>query len=149
MNTRTKKDLIIAMLVIAMFGSGCASDNYQRNQDAYNMSIGGALIGGGLAAILAHNAQGLGDDAALLIPAGAGIGGGAGYYVGSKLDANRAFTNAAMAQANSTTVVIKVSNGATFPVTFVRGPGGGWIGPRGERYDNLPSEAQVGAIYGF
>ena len=53
-----------------------------------------------------------------------------------------------VAQANQHVVNVRNSNGSTTPVVL-HNAGGRWQGPRGEYYDNLPSEEQLRRAYGF
>ena len=52
------------------------------------------------------------------------------------------------AEANTYVVNVHNSNGSITPVTLRRA-GSRWIGPRGEEYTSLPSEAQLKPLYGF
>jgi hypothetical protein len=49
---------------------------------------------------------------------------------------------------NIVTVNITNSNGSITPVRL-RKQGVGYVGPRGEYYDKLPTEEQLKPIYGF
>jgi hypothetical protein len=51
-------------------------------------------------------------------------------------------------QINTTTVKVTNSNGSIFQVPL-RQEGPGWLGPRGEYYEQLPTEDQLKPIYGF
>jgi len=106
----------------------------------------GALLGAGAGA-LAGQAIG-GDTKSTLI--GAGIGGGVGYMIGSERDKKKAAADreSIRQQMNTVTVNITNSNGSITPVVL-RKQGVGYIGPRGEYYNALPTPDQLKLIYGF
>jgi len=139
--------IVASLLVVfgtVIFIAGCES-NAQT----------GALIGAGGGALVG---QAIGRDTkGTLI--GAGVGAVGGYVVGSQMDKNenkaRQTTTASpqtvSAAQNSdavVTITIKNSNGSTTPVTL-RKQGSDWVGPRGEHYDHLPTEAELKPVYGF
>jgi hypothetical protein len=75
--------------------------------------------------------------------------------MGNQRDAmnkNTQQTNAridAVSQQASTTVInVTNSNGSTTPV-ILHQSGNQWVGPRGEYYNNLPTEAQLKGVYGL
>lgn len=131
------------MLVVAGCGivlvSGCETE--AQTKAAWGTAIGagaGQLIGG--------------DTKATMI--GAGIGAGAGYLWGSSEDKKKeqqAQTQAQTIQndANTVTVWITNSNGSKTPVKLTKTASGGYIGPRGESYDIMPTEEQLKKAYGF
>ena len=87
--------------------------------------------------------------------AGALVGGLLGGVMGNQQDAmqrqNESVNqrmNSVEAQANTTVVNITNSNGSTTPVVLHRS-GNQWVGPRGELYNSLPTEAQLKPVYGF
>lgn len=133
----------ILVLVMAGFAallvSGCETE--AQTKAAWGTAIGagaGQLIGG--------------DTKATMI--GAGIGAGAGYLWGSSEDKKKeqqAQTQAQTIQndANTVTVWITNSNGSKTPVKLTRTATGGYIGPRGEMYDTMPTEDQLKKVYGF
>lgn len=106
----------------------------------------GALVGGGVGA-LAGQAIGR-DTTGTLI--GAGVGTAAGYLLGNEQDKaqQRRDIQAAQYEYNTVTVWITNSNGSQIPVRLVR-EGPAYIGPRGERYPSMPTEAQLRQVYGF
>ena len=81
---------------------------------------------------------------------GGAIGGGAGYMIGNESDKKKTQSeiNAVRAEQNVETVWITNSNGSQQAVRLRR-DGPGYIGPRGERYPSLPTEAQLKPVYGF
>jgi acetyl esterase/lipase len=70
----------------------------------------------------------------------------AGYQTGSYQSSSAA--GGSTSEKVATTIVIKNSNGSTTPVTLHR-EGGDWVGPKGEHYDHLPTEAELRPIYGI
>ncbi len=114
--------------------AGCESD-------AGNTALLGTAIGAGVGALAG------GDTEGALI--GAAIGGGAGYMIGGESDKKKTRQEiaAVRAQQNVVTVWITNSNGSQQAVRLRR-DGPGYIGPRGERYATLPTEAQLKQMYG-
>ena len=76
---------------------------------------------------------------------GAGIGRKA-ETTGEKAEYTK--TDKALTQAQTVTVDVTNSNGSISQVTLRR-QGVGYIGPRGEYYDHLPTGEELKPIYGF
>lgn len=135
----TKKLIIISFAVaislVLIFTPGCGSD-------AMNSSAIGGLAGAGIGQLAG------GDTEATLI--GAAIGAGTGYIFGneSQRKKNDARMDNLRNQQNTTTVWITNSNGSQRPVNLAKN-GPGYIGPRGEIYNKLPSEDDLRMVYGF
>jgi len=134
------KDLVLILMAVAVglglaFVAGCESDAQT-----------GALLGTGVGA-LAGQAIG-GDTEATLI--GAAVGGGGGYIIGSEQDKKKtkAEIDALRQDMNIVTVNITNSNGSVSQV-LLRKQGVGYVGPRGEYYNTLPTEEELKPIYGF
>ena len=129
----------ILVVFVVSFGlaflAGCESDAQT-----------GALLGSGIGAGIGQLAGR--DTESTLI--GAAIGGGAGYMIGSESDKKKAAAErAALRQEiNTVTVNITNSNGSISQVRLSR-QGVGYIGPRGEYYDHLPTGDELKPIYGF
>ena len=128
--------LMTAMITgVVLFGAGCESD-------AQTGAGIGALAGAGIGALAG------GSTESTLI--GAAVGGGAGYMLGSEGDTKK--TKQEMedlrSEMNTVTVNVTNSNGSIIPVKL-RKQGVGYVGPRGEYYDKLPTEDQLRPIYGF
>ena len=89
-----------------------------------------------------------GDTESTLI--GAAVGGGAGYMLGNERDKKEAAAerDAIRQEMNIITVNVTNSNGSIIPVKLKK-QGVGYLGPRGEYYDKLPTEEQLRPIYGF
>ena len=102
----------------------------------------GALAGAGIGQLAG------GDTEATLI--GAAVGAGAGYMLGNESDkqSSAAERDVIRADLSSTIVWITNSNGSQVPVRLARS-GPAYIGPRGEIYNQLPSQAQLRPVYGF
>jgi hypothetical protein len=120
---------------VVLFGAGCESD-------AQTGAGIGALAGAGIGALAG------GSTESTLI--GAAVGGGAGYMLGNEGDKKK--TKQEMedlrSEMNTVTVNVTNSNGSIIPVKL-RKQGVGYVGPRGEYYDKLPTEDQLRPIYGF
>ena len=127
--------MVVAVSVGLAFVAGCESDAQT-----------GALIGTGIGA-LAGQAIG-GDTEATLI--GAAVGGGAGYMVGSEQDKKKTKAEIESLRQEMNIVVVNItnSNGSISQVRL-RKQGVGYVGPRGEYYDQLPTGEQLKPIYGF
>ncbi len=115
--------------------AGCESD-------AGNTALLGTAIGAGVGALAG------GDTEGALI--GGAIGGGAGYMIGNESDKKKTQSEIASVRAEQDVVTIWItnSNGSQVPVKL-RKDGPGYVGPRGERYPTLPTEAQLKPVYGF
>lgn len=134
------KGLLIILMVVAVglglaFVAGCESDAQT-----------GALIG---TAIGAGAGQAIGGDTESTL-IGAAVGGGAGYIIGSEQDKKKtkAEIDALRRDMNIVTVNITNSNGSVSQV-LLRKQGVGYVGPRGEYYNTLPTEEELKPIYGF
>lgn len=115
--------------------AGCESD-------AGNTALLGTAIGAGVGALAG------GDTEGALI--GGAIGGAVGYGVGNESDKKKTRQEIAAVRAEQDVVTIWItnSNGSQKAVRLRR-DGPGYIGPRGERYPTLPTEAQLKPVYGF
>jgi len=103
-----------------------------------------ALIGTGVGA-LAGQAIGKDTKSTLI---GAAVGGGAGYVVGNEQDKKKAKAetqaelNSIRQEMSTVTINITNANGSITPVTL-RKQGVGYLGPKGEYYNSLPTEEQL------
>ena len=133
----SKGFVTIVMVVGAglALAAGCESD-------AQTGALLGTAAGAGIGALAG------GDTEGALI--GAAVGGGAGYMLGSEQDKKKtqAEIDSLRQEMNIVTVNITNSNGSITPVRL-RKQGVGYVGPRGEYYDKLPTEEQLKPIYGF
>jgi len=129
---------IIMALVVGLgsaFYAGCEGE-------AQLGSALGALAGAGIGQLAG------GDTESTLI--GAAVGAGAGYMLGNESDkkASAAEREAIRDDLNSAVVWITNSNGSQVPVRLAKN-GPAYIGPRGEIYNQLPSQDQLRPVYGF
>jgi osmotically inducible lipoprotein OsmB len=143
-----KKVIFGVLAVTVLVSTGC---------DTAGQS--GTLIGAGGGA-LAGQAIG-GNTTGTLI--GAGVGAVGGYIVGNEMDKNKAKQQASAptqssnsqsyntqsSQANTVTVWINNSNGSQMQVVLTRNGDGSYTGPRGERYQTMPTEQQLKQVYGM
>ena len=134
------KTLMTILVVIAVgLGSaifvGCESD-------AQTGAAIGALAGAGVGQLAG------GDTESTLI--GAAVGGGAGYMLGNEQDKKKAAADRESIRQEMNTVMVKVinSNGSIIQVPLKK-QGVGYVGPRGEYYEKLPTEDQLRPVYGF
>ncbi len=133
---------IVSVAVVSaalVFSAGCESD-------AQKGAGVGALAGAGIGAIAGHQ-SGKTAEGALI---GAAVGGGTGYIVGNEQDKKKtqAEMDSLRQEINIVTVNITNSNGSVSPVKLTK-QGTGYVGPRGEFYDHLPTEAELKPVYGF
>jgi len=127
--------ITVAVSAGLLFAVGCESD-------AQTGAGLGALAGAGIGQLAG------GDTESTLI--GAAVGGGAGYMLGNEGDKKKtkAEMNDIRQELNTVTVNITNSNGSVSTVKL-RKQGVGYIGPRGEYYDHLPTGEELQPIYGF
>jgi len=106
----------------------------------------GALIGTAAGAGIGQLAGG--STEATLI--GAAVGGGAGYIVGNEGDKKKteAEIDSVRAEMNVVTVNVTNSNGSVSQVRLTK-QGVGYVGPRGEFYNHLPTDDELRPVYGF
>jgi hypothetical protein len=127
--------MVVAVSSGLAFVGGCESDAQT-----------GALLGTGIGAGVGALAGG--DTEGALI--GGAVGGAAGYMLGNEGDKQKAAADRETIRQEMNTIMVKVtnSNGSIIQVP-VRRQGVGYVGPRGEYYDKLPTEDQLRPIYGF
>ncbi len=128
--------LTVAALSIGLaFLVGCESD-------AQTGALIGTAIGAGVGQAIG------GDTEGTLI--GAGVGAAGGYMIGSEGDKKKAAADRDQIrqEMNIVTVNITNSNGSISQVRLKK-QGVGYVGPRGEYYDHLPSGEELQPIYGF
>ncbi len=134
------KSLITILMVVAVslgltLVAGCESD-------AQTGALLGTAAGAGVGALAGGNTEGT------LV--GAAVGGGVGYILGNEQDKKKTRTEMDSLRHEMSTVMVKVtnSNGSVIQVPL-RKQGVGYVGPRGEYYDKLPTEEQLRPVYGF
>lgn len=131
--------VIITTAAALLLVTGCETQ-------AQTKAAWGTAIGAGAGQLIGR------DTESTLI--GAGVGAGAGYIWGSmednkKEEQQRARASTVQNDANTTTVWITNSNGSKTPVKLTRTATGGYVGPRGEIYETLPTEEELHQVYGF
>ena len=135
----------VTYLVVLVFGAGCDSG-------AKTGAVAGGAIGAGTGAIIGHQSGKTGQGALI----GGAIGAGAGLLIGNAQDKkqdgsqhkshkNKADTD----NANVIAVNITNSNGSVTPVKLTKQGENNYVGPKGEVYDHLPTEAELKPVYGF
>lgn len=130
-------------LLVSLLAAGCQTPG--RYEQAGTAS--GALLGGVVGGVIGNNV-GDGNNQVLGAAIGAAIGALAGQQYGQRqdnIDARMAYLEN---QSLSVSINVNNSNGSFTPVQLRR-VGSTWIGPRGEVYQNFPSEQQLKPIYGF
>jgi uncharacterized protein YcfJ len=133
----------VICLVVLVFGVGCDSD-------AKTGAVAGGAVGAGAGAIIGHQSGKTGQGALI----GGAIGAGTGLLLGNAQDKKKqeAATTAKPEKqdaANTVTVNIANSNGSFTPVKLTKQGENRYVGPKGEVYDHLPTEAELKPVYGF
>jgi uncharacterized protein YcfJ len=128
--------LMVAAVTVALaFFAGCESD-------AQTGAAIGALAGAGVGQLAG------GSTESTLI--GAAVGGGAGYMLGNEQDKKKAADDRESIRQEMSTVMVKVTNSNRSIIQVpLRKQGIGYVGPRGEYYEKLPTEDQLRPVYGF
>jgi len=135
----TKSSITILMIVAVSLGlaffAGCESD-------AQTGAAIGSLAGAGIGQLAGRSTE------STLI--GAAVGGGAGYMIGSEQDKKKAAADRENIRQEMNTVMVNVtnSNGSVIQVPLKK-QGVGYVGPRGEYYQTLPTGEELKPIYGF
>ncbi len=134
------KSLMTILMVVAVslgltLVAGCESD-------AQTGALLGTAAGAGVGALAGGSTEGT------LV--GAAVGGGVGYILGNEQDKKKTRAEMDSLRHEMNTVMVKVtnSNGSVIQVPL-RKQGVGYVGPRGEYYDKLPTEDQLRPVYGF
>lgn len=149
MKTSPYKASVVILLVVSLVLGlcGCCSENQSDCEDGlkltpiYGAALGGALIGG----IIGHQS----DETKEGVAVGAVVL-GVGELL-SQLDemAREEKEHEDEDECNEPVVIeIHNSNGSITPVKLKR-DGTAYIGPKGERYEELPTEEQLKPIYGL
>ena len=143
--TKSVTFVLIASLLLSL-GSGCCSENAGNNcghlriHPIFQEAITGAIIGG----IIGYQSHEEGEGAAI----------GAGLFVagellrqGDKLHKEKEHAHKEK-RLEYKIVEIHNDNGSITPVKL-RKKDGSYIGPKGERYEQLPTEEQLKPLYGL
>jgi len=133
MANKTTITVTVAIFSLSLlFAPGCESDTQT-----------GTLVG---AAVGAGVGQAIGGSTGATL-AGAGIGAAGGYMIGREQDKKKA-RSADVQRLDEVTVNVVNSNGSITPVRLKK-QGAGYVGPKGEYYDHLPSPNELKSAYGF
>ncbi|MGA2322875.1 MAG: glycine zipper domain-containing protein [Sedimentisphaerales bacterium] len=133
----------VICLVVLVFGVGCDSG-------AKTGAVAGGAVGAGTGAIIGHQSGKTGQGALI----GGAIGAGTGFLLGNAQDKKKHETatpakSEKQDAANIVTVNIANSNGSITPVKLAKQGENSYVGPKGEVYDHLPTEAELKPVYGF
>ena len=133
----------VICLVVLVFGVGCDSD-------AGNGALIGGGVGAGTGAIIGHQSGKTGQGALI----GGAIGAGTGYLIGNAQDKKKQETatpakSEKQDAANIIVVNVTNNNGSFTPVKLTKQGENNYVGPKGEVYDHLPTEAELKPVYGF
>jgi hypothetical protein len=147
-NSKKNKSAAFALIVSLLLGlgSGCCSENAKNNcghlrlHPIFQEAITGAIIGG----IIGYQSREEGEGAAI----GAGL-----FVVGELLEQADKHHKEKQREhkerrSEYETVEIHNDNGSITPVKL-RKKDGSYIGPKGERYEQLPTEEQLKPLYGL
>ncbi|MBN2315499.1 MAG: hypothetical protein JXM79_16340 [Sedimentisphaerales bacterium] len=145
MTTQSTIIALTASLILGL-GSGCCCENTHDNcgdfrlHPVFEKAVLGAIIGG----IVGYQSHEEGEGAAI----GAGL-----FVVGEllqQIDKDQKEKERAYKESRSKTVTVEIhnDNGSITPVKLKK-KDGSYIGPKGERYDQLPTEEQLKPLYGL
>lgn len=138
-----KQKVVVCLMVVLVGGmlvfGGCESQGQTG-------ALLGSAAGAGIGAIVGHQ-KGRTAEGALI---GGAVGGGAGYIIGSEKDKQKtqAEIGSLRQEMNTITINITNSNGSVSQVVL-RKQGVGYVGPRNEFYNHLPTGEELKPIYGF
>ena len=151
MNTTIPKTTAVFFLIVSLVLGlcGCGSENQNRKSNGlklspiYGAALGGAIIGG----IIGHQSHETGEGVAI---GAAVLGVGELLRQTDKLSEKEQKRESERKAKDAEQVVIEIQNdnGSVTPVKLKK-KGSIYIGPKGERYDGLPTEEQLKPIYGL
>ncbi len=125
----------IVLTGLVLFSAGCGSN-------AQMGSAIGALAGAGIGQLAGGHTE------STLI--GAAVGGAAGYMLGNEADKSQARAERQLIREDMQFVTVNVTNtNGSISQVRLRRYGVGYVGSRGEFYDELPTEDQLRPVYGF
>jgi len=130
----TMEKYVINLLMLAAVGVGCAFVAGCESK-AQTGALIGAAAGAGIGQLAGRSTE------ATLI--GGAVGGGAGYIIG-----NEAEKKSTRQESDAAVVNMTNSNGSVSQVKLKK-YGMGYVGPKGEYYEQLPTGEQLRPIYGF
>ncbi len=131
--------VVVAVSLSWLFVAGCETE-------AQKGAGLGALAGAGVGAIVGHQSGNTAQGALI----GGAVGGGTGYILGNEGDKKKTQSEISNVrqEMNTTTVNITNSNGSVSQVMLTK-QGIGYVGPKGEFYDHLPTADELKPVYGF
>ena len=146
MKTTIRKSVPVFLAVSLILAlSGCCEENCKddgkplRLSPIYSSAIGGAIIGG----LIGHQSDEPGEGAAI----GATLFGITQLFI--EIDnQHKKCEHENEDECKNIVVEIHNSNGSISPVKLKR-EGDFYIGPKGERYKEIPTEEQLKPIYGL
>jgi hypothetical protein len=145
--TSTKTSISIILVVSLLLGlCGCCSENHNNSgnrlelSSIYGAALGGALIGG----IIGHQSDETGEGVAI----GAAVLGVGELLRQTDNLARKEHREHEDESAEPVVIEIHNSNGSVTPVKLKK-ENSHYIGPKGERYEELPTEEQLKPIYGL
>ena len=142
MKTTTQKKSAAVVLVLSLVLGLCGGCNEGSGDLKLNPIYSQALLGAIVGGIVGYQSEEPGEGAAV----GAAVL-GVGELL-SQLDREHKDRERKDECAKQVVVEIHNDNGSITPVKLKK-EGGGYIGPRGERYEELPTEEQLKPIYGL
>jgi len=149
MKTTSQKTSVVILLVVSLVLGlcGCCSENQSdcdnglKLSPIYGAALGGALIGGIIGHQSGETDKGIAIGAAVL-------GVGELLRQTDKLSPKKREHKHEDEDVEEVVIEIHNSNGSITPVEL-RKEGSIYIGPKGERYEQLPTEEQLKPIYGL
>jgi len=150
MNTTSTKTSVTIILIVSLLLNicGCCSENHNNGGNSlqlssiYGAALGGALIGG----IIGYQSDETGEGVAV----GAAILGVGELLRQTDELARKEKKHREHEDESEDPIVVEIhnSNGSITPVKLKK-EDSHYIGPKGERYDQLPTEEQLKPIYGL
>jgi len=146
--TSTKTSVTIILIVSLLLNlCGCCSENQSNGDNGlklspiYGAALGGALIGGIIGYQSDETGEGVAVGAAVL---------GVGEFLRQVDELARKEREHEDEDECEEPVVIEIhnSNGSITPVKLKK-EGSAYIGPKGERYEELPTAEQLKPVYGL
>ena len=145
--TSTKTSVSIILIVSLLLSlCGCCGENHNNGgnrlelSSIYGAALGGALIGG----IIGHQSDETGEGVAI----GAAVLGVGEFLRQADNLARKEHREHEGESAEPVVIEIHNSNGSVTPVK-IKKENSHYIGPKGERYEDLPTEEQLKPIYGL
>ncbi len=135
------------ILILTVMMAGCATPPPAGSYEE-QATVGGALAGGILGAVIGNNI-GDGNNQEIGAAIGALLGGMAGSQQGRQIDYTDRRISSLEDQLNSVVVTIRNDNGSINRVKLYKTSRGTFVGPRGEEYSGMPTEAQLKPVYGL